>query len=96
MSTQQYQIPPMTNPLGKYWDQPNPSEIIIDNVNSVAIMSTKTFNALSNYSTSNPSGAYEGKMWRARWGGKDYLRWYGISNKPGFVSNNQLEIVLTD
>lgn len=39
--------------------------------------------------------AYEGKMWKANprpdvW----LLRWYGYSDKPGHVSNNQRRIIL--
>lgn len=68
-------IPPMTNPLGKYWEQPNRSEILIEDES--AIMLNSTFEKLKNYSHSIPSGVYEGKMWKSIGKfGRPFLRWY--------------------
>jgi hypothetical protein len=99
-------IPRMTDPLGKYWEQPDRSEIVIDDTH--ALMSLATFEKLMEYSGSQPTGAYEGKMWRRNdgscdWefmaqGGKPtwYLCWYGRSDKPEYVSNNRRKIILSD
>lgn len=99
-------IPPMMHPSSKYWEQPALSEIKIDAQR--AYMSRATFDELAEYSTSVPSGVYEGKMWKARillllpsneltpvlrW----HLRWYGYSKSgTGYVSNHQRVIELTD
>lgn len=86
-------IPPMTHPLGRYWDQPSREEILIDEKH--ALMQIDTFSKLHEYSSSIPSGVYEGKMWRA-WDPKLrmwVLRWFGESEKPGYVSNNQRTIL---
>ncbi len=55
-------IPPMTHPYGKYWKQPPLSEISVDDER--AAMTHETFMALPEYSATNPSGVYDGKMWR--------------------------------
>lgn len=64
------QIPPMVHPSGKYWDQPDRSRIVLDT--RCAMMDRATFLALAEYTTTVPSGVYEGKMWKAQkwvWGG---------------------------
>lgn len=99
-------IPLMTHPLSTHWDQPKPSEILIDDTH--ALMSLSTFRALHEYSATAPSGVYEGKMWRRHdgvfdrefiaKGGKPIwlLCWYGESEKPDYVSNNHRKILLID
>jgi len=99
-------IPRITHPLGQHWDQPDRSEIILDGTH--ALMSLKTFEALKEYSASNPSVVYEGKMWRRHDGAFDFefvarggrprwmLCWYGRSDKPEHVSNNSRLIILSD
>lgn len=52
----------MTHPLSRHWDQPKSVEILLDDTH--ALMSKKTFLSLHEYSCSNPSGVYDGKMWR--------------------------------
>jgi hypothetical protein len=98
------EIPPITEPIGRHWDQPDRSRILVDN--ECAMMDRKTFEALSEYSASMPSGVYEGKMWRRHdgifdqeflaKGGKPswLLVWFGRSNKPGMVSVNSRPIVI--
>ena len=56
-------IPAMTDPLGKYFRQPRREAILIGQ--DTAFMSRATFDALPEYSTTNPSGVYPGKMWKA-------------------------------
>lgn len=88
-------IPEMTNPLGKYWEQPNVKEILIENNN--AIMTGVTFNKLKNYSHSIPSGVYVGKMWRGvSREGINFLAWYGESDKPNECLIHRIEIILID
>lgn len=86
------EIPPMTDPLGKHWRQPATSKILIDE--KFAVMDQTTFEALSEYSTTTPSGVYIGKMWRARIGLRWFLRWYGVGDEPGYCSNHSREILL--
>lgn len=71
-------IPPMTHELGRYWEQPDRSEIEVDGTH--ALMSPAAFYALSDYSRSNPSGVYEGKMWRRLADGVWFLCWF--ENEP--------------
>lgn len=88
-------IPPMTDPLGKHWRQPDPARILLDD--EYAVMDEATLSALSEYSTTIPSGVYPGKMWRASIGNNGanwVLRWFGECGDPTKCSNNQREILL--
>lgn len=99
-------IPPITDPMGKSWSQPNRREILIDDMH--AVMSLRAFKTLHEYSGTFPTGVYEGKMWKRHNGifDREFLRrggkpewclcWYGKSDKPGHVSNNLRVILLTD
>ena len=83
-------VPVMVHPLSMHWVQPPLDRILIDDEH--ALMDKADFERLAEYSATNPSGAYVGKMWRRHEvkKGSDlwYLGWYGHSEKPGFVSNN--------
>lgn len=52
----------MTHPLGRVWRQPDAARIAIDDTH--ALMDSATFDALAEYSCSEPTGVYPGKMWR--------------------------------
>lgn len=96
-------IPPITDPMGKSWRQPDPENFVIDDTH--VIMSQRDFDQLAEYSTSNPSGVYPGKCWKAerlefegrgfRRTGQWFLRWFGESEiGPGYCSNHQREIII--
>ncbi len=95
-------IPRMTEPGA--WDQPDRSRIQVDN--EFALMDTRTFKELHEYSASFPTGVYVGKMWKRHDGKFDptckpedrrwLLVWFGHHANPKFVSNNFREILLTD
>lgn len=102
-------IPPITEPLGRHWDQPDTSLIQIDD--EFARMNAHVFRELPEYSTSQPSGVYPGKMWKrhdgafdhefiARGGKPDWLLcWYGeCSEHPAgcqkCCSNNSRKILV--
>lgn len=86
----------MTDPMGKYWNQPKTEDILIDDTH--AVVTADTFDQLANYSHSIPTGVYPGKMWKCA--GKDgdiifwWLRWYGISDKPNHCSFNERIILI--
>lgn len=98
------QIPLMTDPLGRYWKQPSPESILIDDCH--AIMDQAAFDALGEYSSSMPSGVYDGKMWKRSDGVYDVdflagggipewlLMWYGPSEVPDKCSINSRKILL--
>lgn len=95
-------IPAMTDPLGKYWRQPSRDAIVIEGGN--AWMSEATFQQLSEYSTTHPTGVYPGKMWRRHDGIFDkkcpperrrwLLCWYG-NDFGGQCEICFLEVILT-
>ena len=85
MSNPDNTIPEMTDPLGAHWNQPSRDEITIDDTH--ALMSLETFEKLPEYSFSQPSGVYNGKMWRHLAGGGEwFLCWFGDSTRPDCCS----------
>lgn len=99
-------IPRITDPLGRGWQQPERSDIQIDDKH--AVMARSTFNKLREYSGSNPTGVYEGKMWKRHDGGFDWnfrarggkptwlLVWFGRHSDPDKVSNNYRDILIIE
>lgn len=85
-----HMIPPITHPMGKAWAQPDRHKVLVDEFH--AILTAKDLNQLAEYSTSVPTGAYEGKMWRMNrmvfspgnepeW----WLCWYDTSELPDML-----------
>ena len=84
-----HRIPECTDPMGKHFRMPKRDDITFHR--EKAVMTKRTFEMLCDYSTTNPSGVYPGKMWKAlgwEWAqgpnggyrkdtGVAYLRWYG-------------------
>lgn len=70
-------IPEMIHPLGKHWQQPAREEILFDSDDpEVPVrIPIAAWEKLPAYDYSDPSGVYEGKMWRCQ----GHLRWYGAS-----------------
>lgn len=86
-------IPKITDPMGKSWDQPSREDILVDDTH--ALMSEPDFNKLPDYSRSQPTGVYPGKMWKAYSGGGSWiLRWFGEHPDPKLCSNHSREIIL--
>ena len=87
-------IPPMTNPLGAHWPQPDRSEVFTDDAN--AYMSASSAKRLYHYDRSMPSGVYDGKMWLRNHGNDDYLWWFGPAEDPNQCTTNYRKLVITD
>ena len=85
-------IPPITDRLGQYWDQPNTDEILLDD--TCALMKQETFDMLADYSCSRPTGVYAGKMWKTKKPDGWWLMWYGLTEDPAICSVNARRIVL--
>lgn len=86
------QIPDMTHPLGRVWDQPKRENILLDETH--AVMSEKDFAELCEYSRTIPSGKYVGKMWKAKIDGKWFLVWYDYDPNPDYLTIPSREILL--
>lgn len=92
-------IPPITNPLGSVWKQPKVSEILIDDTH--ALMTKSNLDKLSDYSHSQPTGVYHGKMWKSCFVDKNnkiegwHLVWFGKDRNgdPNYCSNNYRVII---
>lgn len=88
-------IPPITDPLGRHWNQPSREEIAVDEKH--AVLSRKTLEKLMNYSHTYPSGTYEGKMWRlVTDDGVNVLCWYVQHADPSKLTVKYREILLLD
>jgi hypothetical protein len=88
-------IPKMVHPDSVGWKQPNPDNFKIDD--SFATMSRKDFDELKDYTYSNPSGVYVGKVWKAFLAGRTWsLRWYGHHEDLNSCSINCRTIVVVD
>lgn len=89
-------IPPITDPLGKYWEQPDMSTVLIND--KYAVMTERQFNKLADYTCSQPSGCYVGKCWKAFYShGGWTLCWFGFSKKGDkYCSNNYRQILISN
>jgi hypothetical protein len=67
-------IPPITDPLGRYWKQPPADSVLVDD--EVALMEKEHFDMLYDYSASIPTGTYAGKMWKSQRFDGWVLLWY--------------------
>ncbi len=78
-------IPPITNPLGQYWEQPDQAQWLFDDTH--VVIPACDLRKLESYDCTMPSGVYEGKMWQRREhkcvGGRHLLVWYGSHPEPG-------------
>jgi len=83
----------MTHPYGKYWEQPDTKDIVLDD--KYALMANDTLEKLKNYSRSQPSGVYAGKMWRCTDDGVTwYLKWWTDIEGTTMCKNHTREIVI--
>lgn len=101
-------IPPITEPMGRYWNQPPVDDILVDE--TCAMMTAETLTKLACYDTSQPSGVYDGKMWRSKTEivmkkhptagpvpqriDRDRLWWFGPSASPGQCSVNHRPVII--
>jgi len=98
-------IPPITHELGQHWEQPARAEIEIDETH--ALMTRRTFDGLAEYSATRPSGFMKGRCGSGTTGRSItnfsprrkpvwLLCWYGLSDKPGMVSNHSRRILVVE
>lgn len=87
-------IPPITDPMGKCWDQPDPANWLIDEAH--VVMPECDWKRLARYDHTMPSGVYPGKCWaRVESDVAFFLGWYGESQiGPGYCSNNWRRVLL--
>ena len=84
-------IPEMTDPLGKYWDQPELTEITFQD--NRVLMTKESISKLQEYTFTIPSGKYLGKMWKKiNPDGGWLLCWYGKHEDPDLLSINRVPI----
>lgn len=87
-------IPPITDPLGKHWRQPDMSSVEI--LSEHALMTQRECDQLFEYSSSTPSALYDGKCWKTRWGDKWYLRWCSPHTLADRININEREIAIIE
>ena len=71
-------VPPITDKYGKYWEQPDPHNFVWDK--DCVAMTKQDYDKLHTYDCTNPTGIYEGKMWKSHHKGKAYLKY--ITDDP--------------
>ena len=87
-------IPDIVHPLGKYWEQPNKDNILIDDTH--ALMNEHSLDELYEYSMSIPTGVYVGKMWKSKVSDKWILRWFGNEIDKGLLPILSREILISE
>lgn len=96
-------IPPITDPMGKSWNQPSLDRIEVGD--EYATLSKKDLDSLPEYSSTLPSGVYPGKMWKRHDGVYDpvckvedrkwLLCWFGeVPGDPNKCSINHRSVLL--
>ncbi|MBP1615727.1 MAG: hypothetical protein H6Q13_3175 [Bacteroidetes bacterium] len=83
-------IPLMINPLGSCWRQPNTNRILVDD--NYAVMGKLDFDMLMDYTRSQPTGLYDGKMWKAQYWENNKLEWYLCYCNNENVVTNEIDI----
>jgi uncharacterized protein (DUF3820 family) len=77
-------IPEMTEPLGRYWRQPaDIREAPMDDLH--VLLTAQQFDGLPEYSSTYPSGTYDGKCWKRQGDVEWYLCWYRPHSQPGKI-----------
>lgn len=90
-------IPEMVHELGRYWQQPDRLSIDMDVDRNFAYICQVDFDKLLEYSSSCPTGAYAGKMWKACCADHWILRWYEEHpSKNGMVIIKSMPIRISD
>jgi len=87
-------IPPITESIGRSWEQPDRSQVYVDDVN--AYIAASEAKKLKRYDRSQPSGVYDGKMWVSARGTDDYLLWFEPTENPMCCATNYRKLVITN
>lgn len=93
-------IPEIGYKPGNGWEQPETANIKV--TDNFATLLQEDFDKLKEYSTSTPTGAYSGKMWKANERGTDnwLLCWYrpadGAQGMMGYTTIETRKIILQD
>lgn len=91
-------IPPIVCELGQSWAidyQPSPKNVLVDD--KYAVMYKGGFDKLLDYSHSQPTALYNGKMWKGKYSGKWYLFFCSDEDeKTNSISVNNREILIVN
>lgn len=90
------QIPPITDHRGLHWRQPHRRFIELDDTH--ALMSDQTFKGLADYTRSQPTGVYAGKMWRSHYTKDGWvLHWFkAMTENPNMCVREHRIILIVD
>ena len=88
-------IPDLQCPYSSPPQQPVNRDVLVDDTH--ALMARADFDLLLEYSMSIPTGAYEGKMWKAYGVDRWYLRWYqACKEDPGMLDIMTREMIIIE
>lgn len=86
-------VPPITCELGRHWEQPNPQNFVWDN--DCVAMTKQDYEQLHTYDCTNPTGIYEGKMWKCHRGDKCYLKYVAdCPGEPDYCTIHSIELIV--
>lgn len=85
-------IPPMTDPLGRHWGQPEGLRDRVRLFDGHACIDESDWCRLPRYESSYPSGTYTGKVWRRG----PWLCWYGREKGDRIVVGASRALVQTN
>lgn len=85
-------IPPMIDPLGRHWRQPDGlRDAPMDDTH--VLLTSAQVHGLPEYSNSYPSGTYDGKCWKRDCGDHMRLCWYHPHTDPKLIGIGSREII---
>lgn len=88
-------IPEMTDPLGRHWRMPaGMRHVLMDKTH--ARLTARQLRDLPEYSSSYPSGTYDGKCWKRINGDAAFLCWYHPCAEAGMIGIGSRLIVEVD
>jgi len=83
-------IPPMTHAYGSCWQQPPTHLILIDDTH--AVMYRIVFEKLMDYTRSQPSALYNGKVWKGQCLSEGTMKWFLFYCLNENVKANEIDI----
>lgn len=88
-------IPAITDPMGRHWQQPADIRLAPMDAQHVQLTARQVAGLLE-YSSSYPSGTYDGKCWLRKNGATCWLCWYEPCDVPGQIGIDSREILVVD
>lgn len=94
-----WKLPPMTDPMGRNWDQPKGLRDRVGLFETHATIDESDWLRLRNYETTVPTGVYPGKVWRRGtllcWYGPEIVQQHSRDQKTTYCKIGRLRALVT-